>query len=562
MADASPAHPPTAETRPRWAPGLAGVMAGLLTLGVMLATEPSLALAWDEAYTLARLDRVHAWLLALRDPAGFAVTWDPTRLRPLEDRRRPPSAAEIDSAGELLDPRIIAWFWPFAREEPHGHPAFYAVAALAGDALTPWRSDLARARLGTILAFSLAAGAACGFGASRWGWRAGVVAAAAWVLHPHLFALGHYATYDGLLASLWLVATLSFAAAAEAPTPRRRFAWTIALGVALGCALGTKLTGWFLPLPFAAWALARRDGRALVALLVAGLVAVPVFWSVNPPLWQDPIVGMVRFVQSNLSRSETIPIQTQFLGTTYVTPTGSLPWYNTIVWVVMATPVGFLALAGLGAFRSLRRVRTEPVGVLFVLSGGALLVLRALPHTPGHDGVRQIAAAFGPLAMLAGLGAATLNERWGRLAARLAVAEGALSVAVMMPVPLSYYSPIVGGLPGAAALGMEPTYYWDALTPQALRRLDERVPPGRSVLFVANPVAWYYAQAGLLHAPIYSGEGGRPAVSVVQNRPGSMSPAARDLVRRLGGREEYVLVSKLGVPLVWAFPTTTEGRGP
>ena len=33
----------------------------------------------------------------------------------------------------------------------------------------------------------------------------------------------------------------------------------------------------------------------------------------------------------------------------------------------------------------------------------------------------------------------------------------------MMPVPLSYFSPIVGGLPGATALGMEPTYYWDGL---------------------------------------------------------------------------------------------------
>ena len=51
--------------------------------------------------------------------------------------------------------------------------------------------------------------------------------------------------------------------------------------------------------------------------------------------------------------------------------------------------------------------------------------------------------------------------------------EGAVSIAVMMPVPLSYFSPLVGGLPGATKLGMEPTYYWDALSPEARRWLAE-----------------------------------------------------------------------------------------
>ncbi|GIW86181.1 MAG: hypothetical protein KatS3mg108_0505 [Isosphaeraceae bacterium] len=537
-----------------------GLGAGLIALIVMVGTEPRLALVWDEAYTLARLDRVHAWLEAVRDPSGFAAQWDRWRLRPLEDRRRRPSAAEIDTLGELFDPQVVSWFWPFAREEPHGHPAFYALVALVGDGLMPWAGDLARARLGTMLAFSLAAGVAGWFGAKRWGWKAGLVAASAWVLHPHLFALGHYATYDGLLASLWLLGTLGFAETVEAASRRRRLAGVIGLGVVLGCAAATKLTGWLLPVPLAVWALVRRDGPALGWLLAAGLVAVPVFWAVNPPFWGEPVVGLVRFLQSNLSRSETIPIRTQFLGTIYETPTGSLPWYNTVVWVVMTTPVGFLILALGGGLAAVRQIRSEPVGLLLVLSAATLLVVRALPHTPGHDGVRQLAAALGPLAVLSGLGVASLRGRLAGWAAGLSLAEAALSVAVMMPVPLSYYSPVVGGLPGATALGMEPTYYWDALTPEAFRRLDERVEPGRSVLFVANPVAWYYNEAGLLRAPVYMGRGEPPAVAVVQNRPGSMAPAVRELVRRQGNREGTVLVRVLGVPLIWAFPAD-EGSG-
>jgi hypothetical protein len=125
----------------------------------------------------------------------------------------------------------------------------------------------------------------------------------------------------------------------------------------------------------------------------------------------------------------------------------------------------------------------------------------------------------------------------------------------MMPVPLSYYSPLVGGLPGAARLGMEPTYYWDGLTPPALAWLNERTPEGRSVLFQTNPTAWYdLRQTGRLKVPVAGLEptAGVPAWYVVQNRTGMLDGVARELIARMG--ERCVLEAKLGVPLVWAFP--------
>ena len=115
-------------------------------------------------------------------------------------------------------------------------------------------------------------------------------------------------------------------------------------GVLTGCAMGTKLTGWFLPIPFLAWVILYRDRRGLVALVIGTLLGLCLLVILIPPWWHNPVLGLDRFFRSNLSRATTTPLKTLFLGTIYETPTGSLPWYNTVVWTVLVTPVGFLTL--------------------------------------------------------------------------------------------------------------------------------------------------------------------------------------------------------------------------
>ena len=130
--------------------------------------------------------------------------------------------------------------------------------------------------------------------------------------------------------------------------------------------------------------------------------------------------------------------------------------------------------------------------------------------------------------------------------------EGVISVAVMMPVPLSYYSPLVRGLPGATAAGMEPTYYWDALDANARRWLFEHTEPSATIQFATFPHSWLYlrksARLPERLAPI---DRGRPKWYVLQNRPGAYFPLDRSLATH--GHAAYT-VTKLGVPLVWIFP--------
>lgn len=534
----------------------------------MVATEPRLAMVWDEGYTLGREQRVKEWFVAMSDPPRFAGAWARQRSNLIQDVKAMPRRDEVDSRAKLLAPAAVTWFWPFGREEPHGHPPFYAIVGLIGDAidgltghawLPAWKGELSRARFGPMLVFSLAAGAIFGAFLRRWGAWPALAASAAWTLHPHLFALGHYAGYDAILSALWVGAILAFsrAVADGSRGTNPSWGWVVVFGVLCGWAADTKLTGWFLPLPFVAWTLLTRSRRGLLTIAVGGLVAFVALYLFNPPWWTDLVGGPTRFLQSNLTRARTRPIRVMFLGQMYNTPIDSLPPYNTLVWTAIATPVGFLALALIGSVRAIRdRASSDPLPILALGHWVFLLILRAMPHTPGHDGVRQFLPAFGCLALVAGVGAAWLvshSRKWGRIVIALAVAEGVAGVAMMMPVPLSYYSPIVGGLPGAARLGMEPTYYWDALSQEALDRLASATPPDRTVRFATFPTSWLYLRdVAAMRFRLFPVERGRPAWYVVQNRPGEFDEVHRDLVRRLGPK--HVLVAKFGVPLVWAIP--------
>src|SRR4051794_4336218 len=116
-------------TRSRWTILGGGWGIALATFVLMIATEPRLAIVWDEGYTLGREARLRLWFRALADPPRFASTWTAPQEELVQKKgAAPPSRAQITTRTQLLfDPQVLAWFWPFAREEPHGHPPFYAL---------------------------------------------------------------------------------------------------------------------------------------------------------------------------------------------------------------------------------------------------------------------------------------------------------------------------------------------------------------------------------------------------------------------------------------------------
>ena len=237
-----------------------------------------------------------------------------------------------------------------------------------------------------------------------------------------------------------------------------------------------------------------------------------------------------------------------------MTPIDSLPWYNTLLLTAITTPVGFLALALVGVCSTARRLG-DRLDMLMLLNL-AFPLFRALPHTPGHDGVRQFLPAIGGLAVVAGLGASRLVNRhgtWAKTLIVMALLEGVISIGLIMPVPLSYFSPIVGGLPGATRLGMEPTYYWDALSDHAMGWINRHTSSDRPILFSAVLHTYFYLKSSDRLKPdaLFF-----PPVSdvkryVVRNRPWSWYELDRRLVARFG--PDRVIAARGNVPLAWEF---------
>ena len=87
------------------------------------------------------------------------------------------------------------------------------------------------------------------FLARRYGRLAGLTAAVLLVFLPRSFSHAHDAHYDMPVTCLWLLTQVAFLK--SLPSPR----WTVAFGLLLGLAAGTKFTGWFAVVPPLSWAI-------------------------------------------------------------------------------------------------------------------------------------------------------------------------------------------------------------------------------------------------------------------------------------------------------------------
>ncbi|HEX8203895.1 MAG TPA: glycosyltransferase family 39 protein, partial [Isosphaeraceae bacterium] len=331
-------------------------------------------------------------------------------------------------------------------------------------------------RLAPALAFAALVGVVAHAAGRRFGRAAGAAAGFALLVMPRVFAHGHLAALDTFVCLSWTSALLAAVAALERPAPVPAMAGA---GVVFGLALLTKIHAWLLPPIVLAWALARpRRARAVAALAAWGFVGLAVFGAGWPWLWYDPRTRLRHYLGTGVVRAA---IRVQYFGQVY--DDRAVPWHYPWFYFAATVPVGLQALGVLGVIRAWRGRRSDRFPLLLAATIGVILVVFST-NVPVYDGERLFLLVFPLWAILIGAGFHWAWQRAGRgawlrgalLAALLGQAHGVVS---LHPFGLSYYNALVGGLPGARRLGLELTYWGDAVDPVLLARLAEEAGPGQ-----------------------------------------------------------------------------------
>jgi hypothetical protein len=335
---------------------------------------------------------------------------------------------------------------------------------------------------------------------------AGVVSALGFALMPRVFFHSHLACFDVPVAAMWLTtAYVYYRSLGRGP------GWAVATGVLYGLLLDTKHNSWIFPFAVLAHTAllrvlervhgAKRRGPfvplALPAILLVGPLVFYTFW---PWIWFDTQDRLAEYARFHLGHEY---YNMEFLGETYWKP----PMPRLYAWVMtLATvPLVTLVLFALGALDAVRHAlgRFAPRGSSTIdverLGAHLFWILGLLAsyapwlssNTPIFGGTKHWLTAYPFLCLLAGHGFSLVVERLVPLVASLkktipyashvvpaAVAFACLVGPLVMtlhshPWGLTFYTPLVGGAPGAASLGLNRSF-WGYTTGALTNELAER----------------------------------------------------------------------------------------
>jgi hypothetical protein len=235
----------------------------------------------------------------------------------------------------------------------------------------------------------------------------------------------------------------------------------------------------------------------------------------------------------------------------------------------VTVPLGLQLLGALGAVRAWNHRRTDRFPLLLVATIAAFLVLFST-RVPVYDCERLFLHVFPAWALLIGLGFGALWDHFqtARVRTRFRLTLGCFLLVqgygtiLLHPFGLSFYNGLTGGLAGAERLGLEITYWNDAVDNVLLDRLA-REGQGSST---AALVPTLYQQQGILTTNRALAKAGiilhdeqdaaRAEWIVLSRRTAYWRP---EIIARLerGSGQRIAVRSRQGVWLsaLWRFPT-------
>lgn len=412
--------------------------------------------------------------------------------------------------------------------------------------------------------------------ASHWYGRfGGAVAALAVVLMPRLFGHAHLAALETMVnltctaAVLYLASHWSAAARSSPAEPKATSTGgccdvlilrAAAIGGLLfGLALLTKVQAVLLPIPVALWALWQQRWRALPALAVWGLTGLIVFFVFWPYLWSAPIGHVQQYLGRTTDRAV---LYVWYFG--QVLADRDVPWHYPWVMFLTTVPVGLQLIGFFGIFGPQGDAWKSPRELLVMACCLFPLCVFSIPRVAVYDGERLFSMVFPLWAVLIGRGTESLRLRLtSRMSPRKAalvlvafLAAQSYGLVALAPCWLSYYNLAVGGLSGAAKLGLEVSYWGDGVTRTFLADVAKAVPEGETI--AVAPVLYggqwdelrrqspILKQRMIQLAPIESQAGQEARFVLLFNRSEYLPKEFRRLLEE---REIVASVRRQGVPL-------------
>lgn len=450
---------------------LIGVGLCLAYVLLLFATASDLAMSRDESFYVHAAKSYSTWLSQLFSDPATALTRD-----------------SIDRA------------WAYNWEHPAWMKLSFAWSWLAHERWGLFPNESLAFRFPGMVTGGLLLWLIYAWGASVMRWQGALFAALAFALMPRVFYHSHLACFDVPIAFFM---TLTAYAYWRALADRR---WVLLVGLAFGLALATKHNSWMLPAIFLihfSWirwdeARAGRLDRASIAWLPSMLIIGPlVLIGSWPWLWHDTWRRWASYAAFHLNH---VHYTYEYFGVSYFEPPLpiSVPFVMTLFTVSLTVIV--LAMLGLYGRRAELRPpwRTDPgeakasrTEVLWLGCLLAPLLAIALPSSPIFGGTKHWITAYPFLTLFAGWGLVAISERaeldvwrghrWPSWTfAALCLLPGAAETAHSHRFALSHYTPLAGGVPGAADLGMN-RQFWGFTTGSLTEWLRGRLPEGGSV---------------------------------------------------------------------------------
>ncbi|HEX2872992.1 MAG TPA: glycosyltransferase family 39 protein [Polyangiaceae bacterium] len=508
--------------------------------GVLLATSDSLGFTRDEGFYFAASRSYGAW---------FELLWQ--------------------SPAQALSPKVVDRHWGVN----HEHPALIkSLFALSNRWFSGAFSQVSSSfRFPAMLLSGLAVALTYSWGSRVMGRAGALVAALSLGCMPHVFFHAHLACFDVPVSAMWLLTSYVYVRALGS----RHWGWVLGAGVAYGLLLNTKHNSWIFPfavllhfaltrgLPVlrdlkarAAWW--RRLPLAWVSMALLGPLLCFASW---PWLWHDTVARLREYVAFHTGHEY---YNMEFLGRTYWKPPmpRGYAWLMTLATVPLVT----LALAAVGAAVARKQPEKRQEYAFWAVSILASYAPWLSDGTPIFGGTKHWLTAYPFLCLFAGLGftrvVATLQAWKPRLP--VGVTNTVVAACVLVgplamtwhshPFGLSAYTPLVGGAPGAASLGLNRTF-WGYTTQNLAPFINDKTPK-RGTVYVHDTALQSFAmfqEDGRLRRDLRGSlDIGASDIALFHFEP-HMSRVEQQIWIDYGSLAPDAVVTFDGVPIAWAY---------